>query len=332
MNFIRLSRLLLIFLQINISIDAFSFAKIINSNFSSGVPFAQINVMKPTVCTCSCFDHPHCLSIVVIRLNIDSFFCQLFATYPSQTNQISFSTDSNVSLFTERILRSTKLFLNNKLISPSGVFSTNSTNTPWIPLFVLRPGNNQSFLWVNSSVSTSVSSIPDLFVNKIETHWFNVLVSQWNQGTYRPEQVALAFFVNQTSMIDFLIFNASQSDIFSWFSISRLISTQFWSILSYRDTNIGQTQMKSIYQDSDSTRSFNCNFKTSSTSTSSNSCSMDFFGFFFVYGGFRDQCISAVRNISQLPIPTLFYSPTRNYTMGNLNQFSQAFGLFVFVR
>ena len=328
MRLTRRCPLLLLLLQTLSSSEALSFAKIVNSSYSSGVAFAQSNVLQPTVCYCSCINQPHCLSISLSRSvgASGSYFCQLFATYPNQPNQLSSSSNSNVSVFTDRTSRSAKILLDNKLISPPSLFP-NDSNAPWIPLLLLRSGNNQSFLWFNSSSATSLSTVPDLFVNASAAHWFSILISQWNQGTYRPSQVALAFFLNQSSLIDFLVFNASQSDIFSWFSIARLVSNQFWSILQYQGTAVGDTYIKAIYQDANCTRSFNSNFKYSSTS-----CAMDFYGYFFVYGGFRDQCIGAVRTLSQVPIPSIFYSPTENYTSGSLNQFSQAFGLMVFVR
>ncbi|CAF4281772.1 unnamed protein product, partial [Adineta steineri] len=159
------------------------------------------------------------------------------------------------------------------------------------------------------------------------SHWFNILISQWNQNSYIPQQVGLAFIVNQTNIFEFLIFNSTQSTTTNWFSILRLISSQFWGIAQYQSTSIGQSQMIPLYTDSDCIRSFNCNFKYSTSG-----CTQDFYGFFFIYGGYRDLCIAAVRNISQVPVPSIFYCPTTAYTNGNLNYFNISNGVMGFIR
>ena len=308
------------------SVHCLPVAKIINSQYLTGSPFLTRTVSVSSACMCSCILHPHCLSLSLIILTKSSFTCQLFATYPSSSYQLTYSGTSNVTVLTNRTISS--VYVNNAttLHNPTSLFSDN-TNNPWIPAFLIRTGNNQPFLWLNSSNLTTLTDIPTLLINRSAPHWFSILISQWNQGSFRPSQVALAFIVNRTTVFDFLVFNASEADIHSWFAISRLISNRYWSISLYRNTSQGQAQMKSIYNDVDCIRSFNANFKYSP-----NDCSIDFYGFFFLYGGFPDQCIAAVRNISAVPIPSIFYDPRSNLTLGNLNYYNIADGLMGFVR
>ena len=309
-----------------VPIDSFSLAKIIDSQYAAGSSFLDSSVTSSSACMCSCILHPHCLSFSTASETTSRFSCQLFATYPTSSSQLSWSKTSSVSILTNRTLSSVYLNNGSGLSHPSNLFS-NSTN-PWIPAFLLRSGNNQSFLWLNSSNLTTLIEIPALVVNQSAPHWFSVLISQWNQNLFQPSEVALAFIVNQTTIIDFLVFNASKADIHSWFSILRLVSNQYWSIAMYRNTTVGQAQMKSIYTDADCTRSFNCNFKYST-----NGCTYDFKGYFFLYDGYQDRCIAAVRNISQVPVPSIFYSPASNLTAGagSLDYFSVADGLMGFV-
>jgi hypothetical protein len=232
--------------------------------------------------------------------------------------------NSNVTLYTDRIINSVYINNGSRLTNPKSLFSNNIN--PWIPIFKLFTGNNQTFLWLNSSSLTTLTQIPTIAINQIDSHWFNILISQWNENFYIPNEVAIAFIVNHTNIFEFLIFNSTQSNISSWFSILRLISNQYWSISQYRNTSIGQTQMTSVYTDNNCVRSFNTNFKFST------GCSQDFYGFFFIYGGYKDTCIAAVRNMSQVLIPTIYYAPTSTYTNGNLNYFNIANGLMGFIR
>jgi hypothetical protein len=299
-------------------------AKIVNATYSTGVSFLQTNVSTSTACLCSCTAYPHCLSINVMKLSNNIYSCQLFATYPINSSQLSSSSTSNVTIYTIRILDSVYIDNGSHLSNPTDLFSNNIN--PWIPIFKLFTGNNQSFLWFNSSNLTTLTPIPKISINQPESHWFNILLSQWYENLYIPNQVAIAFIVNRTTIFDFLIFNSSQSNIASWFSITRLISNQYWGISQYKTSAIGQAQMKAVYTDNYCTRSFNCNFK------SANGCTQDFTGFFFLYGGYADTCIAAVRNISQVAVPTIYYCPTTTYTNGNLSYFNIADGLMGFVR
>jgi hypothetical protein len=260
----------------------------------------------------------------VVKLSNYTYDCQLFATYPIGSSQLLSSVNSYVILYTDRILSSVYINNGSRLTNPSNL-AWNSIK-PWIPVFKLFTGNNQTFLWLNSSSLTTLTSIPKIDINRTESHWFNIFISQWNDNSYIPNEVALAFIVNRTTVIDFLVFNSTQSNISTWFSILRLVSNQFWGISQYQNSSIGQTQIISVYTDSYCTRSFNVNFKFA------NGCSQDFYGFLFVYGGYKDTCIAAVRNMSQLLIPTIFYSPTSAYTNGNLNYFNVADGIMGFIR
>ena len=307
-----------------ISVNALNITKILNTTYSIGVPFSKINTTTSNACLCSCIAHPHCLSISTTTLSSSKYTCQLFATYPINSSQLLFSSNSNVTLYTDRIIRSVYIANGSQLTSPTSLFS--NTINPWIPAFKLFTGNNQTFLWLNSSSLTTQTEIPQIPINQIESHWFSVLISQWNENVYIPNEVALAFIVNRTQIFDFLIFNSSQSNISTWFSILRLLSNQYWGISQYRNSSVGQTQMTSVYTDNYCTRSFNINFKLST------GCSQDFYGFVFVYGGYKDTCIAAVQNMSQVSIPTIFYSPTSTYTNGNLSDFKIADGIMGFLR
>ncbi|CAF3748339.1 unnamed protein product [Adineta steineri] len=274
---------------------------------------------------CTCIAHPHCLSISLMIISTNLYYCQLYATYPVKSSQLSSSLTSNVTIYTNRTL--TSVYVNNgtRLTNPKSLFS--NTTSPWIPIFKIFTGNNQLFLGLNSSNLTTLSPIPQISITQTASHWFNILISQWNQNSYIPQQVGLAFIVNQTNIFEFLIFNSTQSTTTNWFSILRLISSQFWGIAQYQSTSIGQSQMIPLYTDSDCIRSFNCNFKYSTSG-----CTQDFYGFFFIYGGYRDLCIAAVRNISQVPVPSIFYCPTTAYTNGNLNYFNISNGVMGFIR
>jgi len=232
--------------------------------------------------------------------------------------------NSNVTIYTDRVLNSVYINNGNRLTNPTSLFSNNIN--PWIPIFKLFTGNNQTFLWLNSSSLTTLTSIPQISINQIESHWFNILLSQWNENFYIPNQVAIAFIVNHTTVFEFLVFNSKQSNISSWFSILRFVSNQYWGISQYQNLSIAQTQFTAVYTDAYCVRSFNTNFKFS------NGCTQDFYGFFFVYGGYKDECIAAVRNISQILIPTIYYCPTANYTNGNLSYYNIADGLMGFIR
>jgi len=259
-----------------------------------------------------------------MKISYNIYYCQLFATYPVNGSQLSISPTSNVTIYNDRILSSVYINNGTRLSNPKNLFSNNIN--PWIPAFKLFTGNNQSFLWLNSSNLTTLSTIPTIPINQTVSHWFNILVSQWNQNLYLPNQVAIAFIVNHTIIFDFLIFNAVQSNIITWFSISRLVWNQYWGISQYVNSTQGQTQMEAIYIDTSCIRSFNCNFKFAT------GCTQDFHGFFFVHGGYNDTCIAAVRNASMIPIPSIYYSPTKNNTNGNLNYYNIADGIMGFVR
>jgi hypothetical protein len=82
-----------------------------------------------------------------------------------------------------------------------------------------------------------------------------------------------------------------------------------------------------IYTDSDCIRSFNCNYKPVPSG-----CTQDFYGFFFVHGGYHDACVADVRNVSQIPLPCIYYAPTAANTNGSLSYFNIADGIMVFVR
>ena len=307
------------------TIDGLQIAKILHANYSGGVPFLTINQMSSNRCLCFCIVHPHCLSISVISSTISMSICQLFATYPMKSSQLSISSTSFVWIYVDRTINSTYVNNGNQLTNPISLFS-NETNR-WIPIFKLYTGNNQSFLWLNSSNLIQLTAIPTIAIDQFDSHWFNILLTQWTSNSYIPNQVALAFIVNRTNLFEFLIFNSSQTDLFNWFTISRLISRQYWNIYLSPSTMNSQLQMKATYTDDFSIRSFNANFK------STTGCAQDFYGFFFVYGGFRDVCLAAaVRNSSQLVIPTIFYSPTMTATNGNLSDYFIADGLMGFVR
>ncbi|CAF0935246.1 unnamed protein product [Rotaria sordida] len=314
--------LLLIYI---ITINSLSVANIINATYSTGSSFLKINLTTSNPCICSCIYHPHCLSISIMKQSNNIYYCQLYATYPIKSSQLSTSLISNVTILTDRTLNSVYIDNGTYLSNPTNLFS--NTIKPWIPIFKLYTGNNQSFLWLNSSNLTTLINIPKISINQITFHWFNILISQWNQMLYIPDQIALAFIVNRTIIFDFLIFNASQTNITNWFSIKSLISNQYWNIIQYRDMTIGTTQMTSIYTDNECIRSFNCNFKFST-----NGCNQDFYGFFFVYGGYKDLCIAAKQNLSQISIPSIYFSPTINYTNGSFYSFKIADGLMGFVR
>jgi hypothetical protein len=307
-----------------ISVYSTPVANIINATYSTGVSFSKINLTTANACMCSCIRYPHCLSISVMKLSNNTYYCQLFATYPIKSSQLSSSVISNVTIYTDRTLSSVYINNGSLLTNPTSLFFNNTK--PWIPIFKIFSGNNQSFLWLNSSNLTTLTDIPEIPVNGTTSHWFSILISQWNQGLYIPNQVALAFIVNRTIIFDFLIFNVSQPNITSWFSITGLASNQYWSISAYRNDQIGQTQMTSVYTDTSCIRSFNCNFKASAA------CSSDFYGLFFVYGGYQDACIAAVRNMSQVLLPSIYYSPTTAFTNGNLSYFNVADGLMGFVQ
>lgn len=320
--FICISYLLLINI---ISIYSVSIARILNARYSTGISFSQVNLTTSSACLCSCIDHPHCLSINVMKISDNIYYCELLATYPINSSQLKSSTTSNATIYTDRTLSSVYINNGTRLTNPKNLF-LNNTN-PWIPAFKLFTGNNQSFLWFNSCNLTTLTTIPKFPITQITSHWFSILISQWYQNLYIPNQVALAFIVSGTTVFDFVVFNSSQSDITTWFSISRLISTQQWAISQYKNTTPGQTYMKSVYTDSDCIRSFNCNFKYSTSG-----CTNDFYGFFFFYGGYRDLCISAVRNASQISLPSIYYTLTTAYANGNLNYFNVADGIMGFIR
>jgi len=307
-----------------ISIYSQSVAKIINATYSTGISFSKLNLTTSNACICSCFNHPHCLSISVMKISYNIYYCQLFATYPINRSQLSISSISNVTIYNDRILNSVYINNGTSLSNPTNLFLNNIN--PWIPVFKLFTGNNQSFLWLNSSNLTTLSIIPKFSINQTDSHWFNILISQWNENLYLPNQVAIAFIVNHTIIFDFLIFNALQSDITTWFSLSRLVSNQYWTISQFTNTTEGQTQMKAIYTDINCIRSFNCNFKLAT------GCTEDFYGFFFVHGGYNDTCIAAIRNTSMISIPSIYYCPTTAYSNGNLTYFNIADGIMGFVR
>lgn len=307
------------------SIHSILISKIINATYSGGSSFSKINLTTSDTCMCLCIDHPHCLSISIMKMPNNTFYCQLFATYPRNNSELSLSLASNVSIYTNRTLNSVYINNGTRLSNPTSL-TLNSIN-PWIPVFKLYTGNNQSFLWLNSSNLTTLINIPSISINQALPHWFSILISQWNQLLYIPNQVAIAFIVNRTMILDFLIFNSSQSNITTWFSAVNLLSTQYWQILSNPTSLVSQTQIKSVYSDSDCIRSFNCNSKFSTSG-----CTHDFYGFFFVNGGYKDACIAATKNMSQIALPSIYYSPTTSYTNGDFSYFQVADSLMGFVR
>ncbi|CAF2607993.1 unnamed protein product [Rotaria sp. Silwood2] len=308
-----------------ISIYSLPVANIVNAIYLTGSSFTKINLTTSNACMCSCILHPHCLSISVMKISNNTYYCQLFATYPIKSSQLSSSLTSNVTIYTDRTLKSVYIDNGTYLSNPTNLFF--NTKNPWIPVFKLYTGNNQSFLWLNSSNLTTLTNIPNISINQTMFHWFNILISQWNQMLYIPDQIAIAFIVNHTIIFDFLIFNASQTTILNWFSTKSLLSNQYWNISQYRNIPISSIQVKSIYSDNDCIRSFNYNFKFSTSG-----CNQDFYGFFFVYGGYKDLCIAANQNMSQVSIPSIYFSPTINYTNGSLYNFKIADGLMGFVR
>jgi hypothetical protein len=308
-----------------ITINALPVANILQATYSTGVSFSKLNFTTSNACICTCINHPHCLSISVTKLSNQTFYCQLFATYPVQSSQLSPSLTSNVTIYTARALSSVYNDNGTSLTNPKNLLSDAANS--WLPIFKVFTGNNQSFLWINSSNLTTLTAIPQIPINQVTSHWFNILISQWNQNSYTPNQVAIALIVNRTIVFDFLIFNGSQVDIASWFSITSLISTAYWPVLQYRTTQEGLLQMKAVYTDSDCTRLFNVNYKGSTSG-----CSPDFYGYLFVYGGYKDSCIAAVRNMSTVAVPTIFYSPSTTITNGNLSYFAIADGIMGFVR
>lgn len=315
----------LFLLSITSTVSSIPFARIVNASYSSGVSFSKTNYTTADACLCSCLFQPHCLSCSITKLSTTILYCQLYATYPSRGSQLTPSSISSVSVLTDRTSSSVYIINGTQLSHPPKLFSDDLN--PWVPIFKIFTGNNQSFFWLNSSASTTLKSIPAVPINQSQSHWFSVLLSQWNTYSYKPTQVALAFIVNRTKIIELLIFNNTQSDVYSWFNITRVASTQFWPIASYRTTSQGLAQMIAVYTDSTSTRAFNTNFK------SENSCSNDFYGFFFTYGGYSDTCIAAaVSSMSTVAVPTIFYSPTSGFTNGSLSSYRIADGLMGFVR
>ncbi|CAF1936029.1 unnamed protein product, partial [Rotaria magnacalcarata] len=106
-----------------------------------------------------------------------------------------------------------------------------------------------------------------------------------------------------------------------------VLSNQYWNLTQYESTVAGQTQMKSIYADSDCIRSFNFNLKYSTSG-----CTQDFYGFFFVDDGYKDLCITSPAITTSTSVPKIYYSPTKYSTNGSLSDYRIADGLMVFVR
>lgn len=307
------------------TIDGLRIAKILHANFSTGIPFSTISQTNSNRCLCFCIAHPHCLSVNVISGFVSMSMCQLFATYPMKSSQLSSSSISSVWIYVDRTINSTYVNNGNQLTNPKMLFSNDTDR--WIPIFKLFTGNNQSFLWLNSSIPTQSMAIPTIPIHQSDPHWFNILLTQWTNDSYVPSQIALAFIVNRDNIFEFLVFNSSQTNLFDWFTMPRLISRQYWNINLNPGSTSNQIPMKAIYTDDFSIRSFNANSK------STNGCAQDFSGFFFLHGGFRDVCLStAMGNSSQLVIPTIFYSRTSTVTNGSLNDYYIADGLMGFVR
>ena len=299
-------------------------SRIVNATYSTGVSFSKTNFSTPYACICACDSHPHCLSISITKLSTVTYYCQLYATYPFKSSQLTSSSVSNVTVMRDRTMNSVYINNGTTLSNPTNIFSNNIN--PWIPVFKLFTGNNQSFLWFNSSNSTTLTDIPKISINQTASHWYSILISQWNQNSYKPSQVAMAFIVNRSKIFDFLIYNASQSNITSWHVVSRIVSSEYWTISNYKNTNEGQEQLIYVFTDSYCIRSFNANFKFTT------GCDKDFYGFYFVRGGYKDTCLAAVRNISKLALPTIYYTATTDYTSGSLDYYSIADGIMIFVR
>jgi hypothetical protein len=300
-------------------------AKINSANFTAGIAFSTTVVTSPDACICSCIAHPHCLS-VSSDTQPTSFTCRLFATYPSMSSQLTWAIQSSTTVLTDRILASVYSSNFTRFVNPTELFS--NTSPPWIPVFQLVTGNNQSFLWMNSSNSTTLTSIPSITINSsLIPHWYSILIAQWYQSLYVPRQVALVFIVNRSVIFNIFILNAWQSNINTWFSSANVASTGIWIGLQHQNTSYAVAQMKPVYVDNVCTRSFNANFK----STTDN-CDGDFNGYFFVYGGYKDSCIAAARNLPTVYIPSVFYSPTANSTTGSLNSYMVADALMMFVQ
>lgn len=308
-----------------ISVNSVLVTNIINVTYSIGSPFAKMNLTISNICMCSCIAHPHCLSINIITITNTNYYCQLFATYPIQISQLSLLVGSNVTIYTDRVLSS--VYLNNGLYLSNPQNLSFGIDNPWIPIFKLYTGNDRPFLWLNSSNLTTLTNIPMIPINQLTPHWFSVLISQWNQGSYIPNQVSIAFIVNHTIIFDFLIFNASQTNISNWFSTTNFISNQFWNSTQFKTTLATTPLMTAVYSDSDCIRSFNCNFKYSTSG-----CGQDFTGFFFVYGGYGDLCVMSASHNSQIAVPTIYFSPTKTFTNGSLSNFLVADGIMGFVR
>jgi hypothetical protein len=315
-----------LFLIFIIPSQSISLATINKAVFATGVPFSTTIVGTFNVCVCQCIFSPHCLTVGIAKTSTTNLTCLLFATYPSMSTQLSSSTQSNVTVLVDRVVSS--VYTNNftRFSNSSQIFSPSSF--PWIPVLQLITGNNQSFLWFDSINSTTWTTIPSLTINSTNSqHWFSILISQWTQNLFTPRQVALVFIVNHSIIFDVLIFNVLQSNITTWFNSSLLVSTRYWSILQYQSTSTAQIQMKSVYIDSDCTRSFNANYKSASSH-----CAVDFYGYFFVNGGYSDVCLAAVTNAPTARVPSVFYSPATTYTPGNFSAYRIADGLMVFVQ
>ena len=314
------------FVSINsISILASRSARIVNATYSTGISFSQRNYTTSTACLCSCQAQPHCLSLSVTSYSSAIFYCQLFATYPYKSSQLTESSTSYVLVLSDRVSNSVYVNNGSRLSKLTNIFAENIN--PWIPIFKIFTGNNQTFLWLNSSDPTTQVDIPMITINRTRAHWFSVLISQWKTNAYRPNQIALGFIVNNTIIFDFVIFNGTQATIFDWHTSTHFASSQYWDLSSYMNASMDPEQMKAIYSDSTCTRSFNTNYK------SPNQCDVDFYGYYFMYGGeYTDSCIAAVRNITTVAKPTIFYSPLTTYTSGNLDYYRIADGIMGFVR
>jgi hypothetical protein len=171
-------------------IQSLSIATILNANYSTGMFFSSMNVSTYNECMCSCILHPHCLSISSIKTS-SNYICQLYATYPTKSSQLLSSSTSNVSIYADRVLNSVYINNGTQLFNPTSLFINNTD--PWIPVFKLYTGNNESFLWFNSSNSTTLIDIPKIIVNQTASHWYSILISQWNNRLYTPNQVLIYY-------------------------------------------------------------------------------------------------------------------------------------------
>jgi hypothetical protein len=226
--------------------DEMKLMRIEHGNYSTGTAFFEKLLPRSGECICMCVDHPHCLSISVTSLSGGSWLCRLYATYPNRDAHVIYSTTSEIIIHINRTLQSAYIENGTQLVNPDELFSTSFD--PWIPAFYIRAGNGQRFLWINSSNLTTLTPIRQPVVDSSQPHWFSVLIALWNEGSFIPRQVGLAFMLANHTFIDFTIFNTSQRTIHSWFSMSQFVSSHYWLLENYRNNSYAQTHIESVRQ------------------------------------------------------------------------------------